>query len=143
VEFVDDLGRIRLGKRPIVPRQADHGGSETDDRGPDPVRRQIDCQGSGSIGPQLDDRRGSARSLDNRLARAPFLDEPTSLELTDERGDGAAIQTQPGGKLRAGHRSTQMELAQHAAQIPASNLGLGDAILAPDHHMLSFLVGRE
>jgi hypothetical protein len=36
-----------------------------------------------------------------------------------------------------------MELAQHAAQIPASNLGLGDAILAPDHHMLSFLVGRE
>jgi hypothetical protein len=36
-----------------------------------------------------------------------------------------------------------MELTKHAAQIPASNLGLGDAIFAPDNHMVSFLVGRE
>jgi hypothetical protein len=36
-----------------------------------------------------------------------------------------------------------MELAQHAAQISASNFSLGDAIFAPDNHMLSFLVGRE
>ena len=77
------------------------------------------------------------------FARAPLLNEPTSLELADERGDGAAIQTQTTGKLRAGHGSTQMELTQHAAQIPASNLGLGDAIFAPDNHMVSFLVGRE
>jgi hypothetical protein len=143
VEFVDDLGRIRLRKWPIVSCEADHRGAETDDRGPDPVSRQVDCQCGRPIGLQLDNRRGSAWSLGDDLARTPFLYQPTSDELADKRGDRAAVQTEATGKLGAGHWPAQVELTQHAAQIPASNLGLGDAVFAPDNHMPSFLVGRE